>query len=373
MSSLRVNSRQESPLGQPTTISRRKTGCWTCRIRRKRCDEIQDENGKCQECVRLNIPCAGWGEQRPEWAKDEENLRNFKESIKRQLMTRAPSRGVSAATTAVIPSSSGREAADAHGEHMLDDDYISSQEYNNGSRAESPEVFDYPGLATQLFDIARVCQLPHEYMVFVAQIAELGQWKAVQDANGILSYRELARRGQAIELSIFGQTTQASQASGYANYSYSPSAPVHSLAPQMGYVPNMQALHPAHGIAQSSQFVNMVSQAPPTQLIHMDACVSMLHCVVSGPNPRVPELTNATRTILSRFQSIHVAQRTVSLLFPLCIAGILGDNAESQLVQSQVNSLGAPIELVHSVTRLIAHVRQARWTHEISTANPLVT
>lgn len=26
-------------------ISRRKTGCWTCRIRRKRCDEIQDEQG----------------------------------------------------------------------------------------------------------------------------------------------------------------------------------------------------------------------------------------------------------------------------------------------------------------------------------------
>ena len=133
----------------------------------------------------------------------------------------------------------------------------------------------------------------------------------------------------------------------------------------MGY--GMQTAHAVHGLAQSTPFVNMVSQAPPNQLIQMDACVSMLHCVVSGPNPRVPELTNTTRTIISRFQSIHVTQRTVALLFPLCIAGILGDNAESQLVQSQVGSLGAPIELVHSVTRLIAHVRQARWTHELTT------
>lgn len=138
-------------------ISRRKTGCWTCRIRRKRCDEIQDEqggcdeygenrvdteidSGRCQECRRLRIPCAGWGEKRPEHLKvsqrvslrvglviapilchtpltriarqDEDTLRAFKENIKKQLMTRAPARG-GVPVSAPIQSTSGSEMADS--------------------------------------------------------------------------------------------------------------------------------------------------------------------------------------------------------------------------------------------------------------------
>jgi hypothetical protein len=145
-------------------ISRRKTGCWTCRIRRKRCDEIQDEqgrcdecgenrddteldSGRCQECRRLKIPCAGWGEKRPEHLKvswraawprhrasraytvprsvnahrtyfqDEDTLRTFKENIKKQLMTRAPARGAPP-VSAPIQSTSGSEMADS-GESRL--------------------------------------------------------------------------------------------------------------------------------------------------------------------------------------------------------------------------------------------------------------
>jgi hypothetical protein len=145
-------------------ISRRKTGCWTCRIRRKRCDEIQDEqgrcdkcgesrvdteinSGRCQECRRLKIPCAGWGEKRPEHLKvsqraslegsprhrvscassaytvpspltriaylqDEDTLRAFKENIKKQLMSRAPVRG-GPPVGAPIQSTSGSEMADS--------------------------------------------------------------------------------------------------------------------------------------------------------------------------------------------------------------------------------------------------------------------
>jgi len=49
------------------TPPRSKAGCWTCRIRRKRCDETQDDTGACLACKRLDIECLGWGTKRPEW------------------------------------------------------------------------------------------------------------------------------------------------------------------------------------------------------------------------------------------------------------------------------------------------------------------
>ncbi|KAG8822119.1 hypothetical protein FRC18_011100 [Serendipita sp. 400] len=180
--------------------------------------------------------------------------------------------------------------APSRGQHQVEDlDSI------NINMLDSPEVFDFPGLSAQLFEIAQAAHLPSEYMVHIVQIAELGQWKQMQDDNGVLSYRELARRGQAIER------------------------------------------------------------------------------IVSGPNPRVPELHGAAQQILSRLQAIPANQRPVSLIFPLCIAGILGDNAETQRVQAQISSLGASPDLAQAVNRLIAHIRQARWAHELNTSNPLMS
>ena len=54
------------PLAPPTRL---RTGCWTCRIRKKRCDETPNEAGMCGECDRLAIKCLGWGEKRPEWCR----------------------------------------------------------------------------------------------------------------------------------------------------------------------------------------------------------------------------------------------------------------------------------------------------------------
>jgi len=90
-------------------------------------------------------------------------------------------------------------------------------EYGNYSRTSSrnsPEMFDYPGLAAQLYTIAQAVHFPAEYMAHVLQIAELGQWKNIQDNNGTLSYRELARRGKNIEYVLLGQLLPSS---GYVN------------------------------------------------------------------------------------------------------------------------------------------------------------
>lgn len=63
-------------------------------------------------------------------------------------------------------------------------------------------MFDYPLLGSQLQTISTAAQVPAEYLLIVNQIAELANWKALQDANETLSYRELARRGQMLERSI---------------------------------------------------------------------------------------------------------------------------------------------------------------------------
>ncbi|KAK0204516.1 fungal-specific transcription factor domain-containing protein [Desarmillaria ectypa] len=47
--------------------TRAKSGCYTCRIRRKKCDEARDHNGHCNTCVRLKVQCLGFGDKRPKW------------------------------------------------------------------------------------------------------------------------------------------------------------------------------------------------------------------------------------------------------------------------------------------------------------------
>ncbi|PVG02525.1 hypothetical protein CPB86DRAFT_676237, partial [Serendipita vermifera] len=66
-----------------------KAGCWTCRIRRKRCDEQQDENGSCQACVRLDIECLGWGQRRPDWCRVRVDVSNFHLPYFRHLLSLA--------------------------------------------------------------------------------------------------------------------------------------------------------------------------------------------------------------------------------------------------------------------------------------------
>ncbi|GMG40338.1 unnamed protein product [Ambrosiozyma monospora] len=71
-------SPSSSPLNTPgvtmkkklTKISsaRSKNGCWTCRLRRKRCPE---QRPVCSECVRLGLTCDGYDMERPAFMKSE--------------------------------------------------------------------------------------------------------------------------------------------------------------------------------------------------------------------------------------------------------------------------------------------------------------
>lgn len=57
---------------------RSKQGCWTCRLRKKKCDE---ERPLCSTCESLSIICYGYG-TKPDWMKNSENARAVANSLK---------------------------------------------------------------------------------------------------------------------------------------------------------------------------------------------------------------------------------------------------------------------------------------------------
>ncbi|KAH9995652.1 fungal-specific transcription factor domain-containing protein [Russula compacta] len=61
-------------------------GCWTCRLRRKKCDEQREEGDACRTCRRLQLDCLGWGPRRPDWMRDKEAVQTYKTNIKAHLL-----------------------------------------------------------------------------------------------------------------------------------------------------------------------------------------------------------------------------------------------------------------------------------------------
>src|SRR4051812_29904771 len=63
-------------------ILRSKRGCWTCRLRKKKCDELHPS---CSTCDSLSITCYGYG-PKPEWmdngSKEKEMANSIKQIVK---------------------------------------------------------------------------------------------------------------------------------------------------------------------------------------------------------------------------------------------------------------------------------------------------
>ncbi|WVQ83360.1 hypothetical protein IAT38_005499 [Cryptococcus sp. DSM 104549] len=86
------NATHASPTPRPGTppvdsgakaARRSKTGCITCRLRKKRCDEAKPT---CATCERLGVECMGYGARRPEWLREKENAAKAKKAIKDMVM-----------------------------------------------------------------------------------------------------------------------------------------------------------------------------------------------------------------------------------------------------------------------------------------------
>jgi len=72
---------------------RAKSGCYTCRIRRKKCDERPNEAGQCETCVRLRVECLGFGAKRPEWLRESRNVVDLRDRIKTFLAAQGMIKG----------------------------------------------------------------------------------------------------------------------------------------------------------------------------------------------------------------------------------------------------------------------------------------
>ncbi|KAL5526005.1 hypothetical protein ACEPAG_7343 [Sanghuangporus baumii] len=67
---------------KPKGAVRAKSGCYTCRIRRKKCDEKMNNEGSCQTCERLRLQCLGFGPKRPDWMREGNSVAEIREKIK---------------------------------------------------------------------------------------------------------------------------------------------------------------------------------------------------------------------------------------------------------------------------------------------------
>jgi len=93
MPAARTNPSKQRGTPKAKGAVRAKSGCYTCRIRRKKCDEELSDGGRCRTCVRLRLECLGFGPKRPEWLREIHNVREVREKIKNFLASHGMIKG----------------------------------------------------------------------------------------------------------------------------------------------------------------------------------------------------------------------------------------------------------------------------------------
>ncbi|EIW57279.1 uncharacterized protein TRAVEDRAFT_125655 [Trametes versicolor FP-101664 SS1] len=91
--STQARSQKKPGAPKPKGAVRAKSGCYTCRIRRKKCDEQPNDDGACQTCVRLRLQCLGFGAKRPEWMRENNSVTELREKIKSFLASQGMIKG----------------------------------------------------------------------------------------------------------------------------------------------------------------------------------------------------------------------------------------------------------------------------------------
>ena len=288
----------------------------------------------------------------------------------------------------------------------------------------SPEMFEYTEMPQRLRDIATIANVPSEFMQYISQTAELAQWKSFQTEQGSLSYRELARRGRAIEDLLLGERRREDparflerhgdfsgdgQGTPLSDFSWSehsnsdiaflgdPNVPLalpqtfssdlftHPTihAPPMGYPTTGYMHHPAFGSSSAMSYpsnpadalyplgtqVTRPTMPSPTELIHREACLLFLHSIVSGPNPRVPEIEISVQNLFARFSALAPNELTPDLGFAACLAGCLALPGQQEFFRSTVARLAAQ-DLQSEAHLLIDEVVGQRTAHHTEQGMP---
>ncbi|VUC22943.1 unnamed protein product [Clonostachys rosea] len=116
----------------PRTL-RTSNGCWTCRLRRKKCDE---ERPVCDICAALRITCH-YADKKPEWMDGGARQEEMTEKVKREVKQKAPYRRVDR------PPAFGEKVANAgFGQWSTGPQNMMPEPTHNGthSSTETPEL-----------------------------------------------------------------------------------------------------------------------------------------------------------------------------------------------------------------------------------------
>ncbi|KAH8598682.1 fungal-specific transcription factor domain-containing protein [Bisporella sp. PMI_857] len=138
-------------------VSLRSTrGCWTCRVRRKKCDEMRPI---CKLCQSLRITCHGYSDNRPEWMDNEDDKKAVIGNLKRSVRLSTRHRKTLQKLTPVTlhsPFTTCSSQPLSHGNHALG---FQGSDPDNFSNANKPvlEVCPVrlgrePGLIMHFFD-----------------------------------------------------------------------------------------------------------------------------------------------------------------------------------------------------------------------------
>jgi hypothetical protein len=129
-----------------------------------------------------------------------------------------------------------------------------------------PAVGDSDGLHSLRMDLLTGC--PDEAMLALAEITNLAYWKATEQRNGTLSFRELVRRGDDIE-----QRLRQHHSNAAANLGDVDQAPLHPNLVQTATTEPRIAPFP------SEEARRLVAK------VFCEAAVLSLHTVLSNANP----------------------------------------------------------------------------------------
>lgn len=146
---------------RPKAAIRAKSGCYTCRLRRKKCDEerVGDETGPCKTCHRLNLECLGFGAKRPEWLRDSKVVNHIRDKIKDFLASKGMIKGHAGNGSRVQVQDDFLRLSDFRDMSLSSDvkEYPSSSSSEGPGREDSVEsdhflTFQQSSLRAQYFD-----------------------------------------------------------------------------------------------------------------------------------------------------------------------------------------------------------------------------
>jgi C6 transcription factor Pro1 len=196
-----------------------------------------------------------------------------------------------------------------------------------------PVLFNF-GLTSRM--MATTNGASNEVMLAFAEIASLAHWREENKLS--LSMRDLVARADAIEQSL-----------RQVDLSIPPPLPQVNITPifeEPGPMPMIEG--------------NIMTDSARRELagrIFQQAALLYLYTVVSGCNPKVPEIQAAVQAMMELLQGLPSSDVDRSLVFPICIAGCLADlPAQRTFFSQRLEQKGSPVGNVGMALLLMTEV-----------------